>query len=84
MITSILTTPPPDRARSCDCKSRHASEHLARIAARNAIWEKAAEGLTRLWVYACRYCRGWHLTSHRRACNGAAVTSTELWEGCGR
>jgi hypothetical protein len=42
----------PPRERSCDGKVRHATEAAART---------AAEQVTHLVAYRCRYCSGWHL-----------------------
>ncbi len=48
------------RAKSCESKNRYAS----RAEAEAAVVACAEYGTTGLSVYKCRYCNGWHLTSH--------------------
>jgi hypothetical protein len=43
---------------ACSRKVRYETRRIAKDKAR----ERAAESGTRLYVYRCRYCNGWHLT----------------------
>ncbi|MBR3383690.1 MAG: hypothetical protein IKG69_00520 [Atopobiaceae bacterium] len=45
---------------ACGRKVRHRSETEALRAALRAM----RKGAPPLWVYPCRFCGGWHLTSH--------------------
>lgn len=51
------------RARMCDGKRRYPDEWTARAAGQ---YIEAKEGVS-LWLYPCSVCRGFHLTSQRRA-----------------
>lgn len=53
----------PDEYRACARKRRYATSVEAKRAADQASRRKDAP---RLYVYACAYCGGWHLTHHRR------------------
>ena len=48
------------RAKSCESKNRYRS----RAEAEAAVAACAEYGTTGLHIYKCRYCNGWHLTSH--------------------
>ena len=48
------------RVKSCESKNRYRS-HAEAEAAAAACAEHGATGLS---IYKCRYCKGWHLTSH--------------------
>lgn len=48
--------------RSCGRKVRYPHELAATRAALSAM----RRGAPPLWVYPCRFCDGWHLTSHPR------------------
>lgn len=63
-----MTAPPLKKpVANCKAKKRHATEFNARAAAMSHL-QKTPE-VTRLWVYQCRVCHGWHLTSSRtRGC----------------
>lgn len=67
----------------CAAKPHYGSERHARVAGRNALRGDQArlvlDGVTRLFVYACVHCRGWHLTRQER--NDPAVTAHDLREG---
>lgn len=56
--------PRPRRLRTdptCRKKRRFSDENLARVHAMLSIQEE--KNRRRLWVYHCRHCDGWHLTS---------------------
>lgn len=48
------------RNKACQSKNRYAS----RAEAQQAIDSCADYGTTGLQAYKCKYCNGWHLTSH--------------------
>lgn len=52
---------------SCDKKRRYKTEHDATCASHRVFKERG----TRLRVYYCNYCRGWHLTKHVNRGDGA-------------
>ena len=60
---------------SCLTKKRFDAEHLARLAAQDSV-RRPDSDVSRLWVYKCVGCQGWHLT--RRAGDGNPVTKTDL------
>lgn len=65
--------PRPYRAdRTCVGKRYFADEMLARAAAQETIEQCE---LKKLWVYKCRACPGWHLTSSNQ---GAALLVTAV------
>jgi len=49
--------------KTCKDKRYFADEALARAQAQARIQEV---GLKKLWVYRCRFCPGWHITSHNQ------------------
>lgn len=51
--------------RSCGRKVRYPHE----LAATRVALEAMRRGAPPLWVYPCRFCGGWHLTSHPRGGN---------------
>lgn len=50
--------------RTCKGKRRMVTEVEARAVALGALTENTKTA--KLWVYACRHCDGWHLTSHNQ------------------
>lgn len=83
---------PPPRARVeleasdvCARKERHADEASARVAAQRSLQAGPRHSarnrpVSRLWVYRCDCCRGWHLTSLGSIHWGeASVTAAELY-----
>lgn len=50
------------RHKACGSKNRYAT----RIEAEGVAAESEAYSHTKLYVYRCAYCNGWHLTSHPR------------------
>jgi len=58
-----MSAPPLKRpVLTCLSKQRWCDELAARAGAMHAL-ERPGNTITRLWVYACPECRGWHLTS---------------------
>ena len=51
------------RTKACSSKNRYAT----RSDALEAIAACEAHGIRGLSCYRCRYCNGWHLTSHPQA-----------------
>lgn len=66
-------------ARSCGRKNRYDCEAIARRAAQTSLQSDRFAAGSRLYVYPCVRCRGWHLT--RSVTSGAPVTATQRWEG---
>lgn len=64
---------------SCTFKLRYEKEVVARRAGQTSLQSGRLPGRSRLFVYACCRCRGWHLS--RSYNNRAAVTAEQLWEG---
>ncbi len=63
--------------RSCIAKSRLSDEAAARAVAMNMI-ERGLVPRGRAWVYGCRYCRGWHITTRGAGHHlTAGVTATD-------
>jgi len=51
-------------ARTCTSKKRFNSEFLARSGAARHVYRSTLDKRAkRLWVYSCKFCSGWHLTS---------------------
>lgn len=48
----------------CQCKRRACTEPEARALA--AVEMDESPQIKRLWVYECRHCAGWHLTSRNQ------------------
>lgn len=72
------------KERSCASKVRLASEAAARALAMPKLQGGTFRG-DKAWVYACIYCRGWHITSKYAAGNRpGAVTATDACVGAGR
>lgn len=63
---------------SCLDKARQPDEATARAIAMHML-EAGLVKSRRAWVYACRFCRGWHVTTTFRPGNGAAVSATNPW-----
>lgn len=54
---------PPDATVeqiACTTKVKHATETMARMAARCVLYKKYRDAM---WVYPCEFCDGWHVTS---------------------
>lgn len=51
-----------DAHNSCGRKCRYPHE----LAATRVALQAMRKGAPPLWVYPCRFCGGWHLTSHPR------------------
>jgi hypothetical protein len=57
-----MTAPPlKGRVLTCASKRRWSDEVSARAGAMSAI--QFYQNTDRLWVYRCKECNGWHLTS---------------------
>ena len=48
--------------RSCTSKVSFVSEGAARIGATRILYAPSCR-TKRMWVYPCKFCPGWHLTS---------------------
>jgi hypothetical protein len=48
------------RERQCESKNRYPDELTARA---SGLYHQDRNKLGDLWVYPCKLCRGWHLTS---------------------
>lgn len=64
---------------ACRRKQRYSSELSARMGAQAAI--TGLRNAARLWVYRCRYCLRWHLTSNAEINAGSVpVSSRDLYD----
>lgn len=59
-------TAPPLKGGVLNCSNKHrwSDEHAARAGAMDSITRHGQA--SRLWVYHCPHCRGWHLTSQNQ------------------
>jgi hypothetical protein len=75
----VTLRPAEQRERSCSDKVRLADEGAARAVAMTALQSGTFRG-AKAWVYPCRYCRGFHITSKYGAGNlpGAVTASSTL------
>lgn len=73
-------TPAQKIAKGCTNKSRRADEAGARGLAQHMIQTGKLTG-KRAWVYSCKHCRGWHVTSHSTGATRltAHVTADDLY-----
>jgi hypothetical protein len=56
----VSAPPLKPRVRTCRAKRRYSDQFAARAGAAGEI---DAGRASRLWIYHCRECQGWHLTS---------------------
>ena len=54
-------------SRSCTSKLQFQTEILARMGAKRHIYrsQRGKDPRNKLWVYRCRFCPGWHVTSRQ-------------------
>ena len=67
------------KVRSCLSKSRLSDEASARAVAMHMLGQGVWKG-KRAWVYRCRECRGWHITTRASGNHlAASVSATDPW-----
>ena len=72
-----MSAPPiKQEVLNCQAKRRYPDEYTARASALFALsenWRAPA-----LWIYRCPHCKGWHLTSLKKA-NRMKITREEMY-----
>lgn len=63
--------------RMCTSKQRYSDEYSARGSAQYSLRQSQDQNFTRLWVYRCPGCRGWHMTKSPN--DSDPVTRDELF-----
>lgn len=64
------------RERACEDKARLSDEAAARAVAMRQLQAGSFRG-QKAWVYPCRYCRGYHITSKYQAGNSPGAVTAE-------